>query len=576
MAKRGFAQYDIPQDWNEEQDGYISVLFCVPNSPKWRGIATDLIQSLTFGRIWNEHSGNIKATQEIAERIFTSMAMCEIEEKLERIAVALEGINAKTSELVTWQEFLEDIETLTGTSNLIYQVTSTLLDLIPSLRFKPIPLTLIWNWFAETVTWRMPVMAQLTIMNTSLAATAATGLAGTFTSFWNTIFSGLGYINSWGANAKDIIFGDANLWDDVIYPVIARLVGTAPASETDQEPDERQSVINNNKIIIQSTINACCAGMPDFPAAAVPEYITSTPQSPLVSETVPPENYGEGWTYTPTGSGRCHLANALIRDTKEFFASLDEWLNIDDLGSYSLSYFMTGTMASIALLLSPVYIPTVALIALASGIMLAAAKATGEYVGQSILDAIDQEEACLLQMMAGASNVGDAQQQIKDHMGPLLGGVFTSVLMAWFNTSTLTQLFWYKDGHPYLGGLSTDNCDECAAAPDEYRWIAGSGNLDSDGLRILSSAPYVGASGAHRIYFQMDSPDPADYKYVNVHSRTGSVAGAQMLIITNEGGGSFTTNTYNVTRKCQGIIMYEELVGGVAFEASVTIKDTPF
>lgn len=73
-------RWAIPDDWNPEQDGYISVLFCIPNSRKWRGLIVGMIDSLAFGWSWNERTGSIKAVQEIGREIFESMAMGCIEE----------------------------------------------------------------------------------------------------------------------------------------------------------------------------------------------------------------------------------------------------------------------------------------------------------------------------------------------------------------------------------------------------------------------------------------------------------------------------------------------------------------
>lgn len=70
----------IPDDWNEEQDGFISVLFCIPNSRKWRGLVTAHIESLIYGRNWDETTGTITDVQAIAREIFESLMMGCIEE----------------------------------------------------------------------------------------------------------------------------------------------------------------------------------------------------------------------------------------------------------------------------------------------------------------------------------------------------------------------------------------------------------------------------------------------------------------------------------------------------------------
>ena len=59
-------KWTIPSDWNEEIDGYMCYVLCVPNSRQWRGIFAGQVSDLAYGRNWNKLTGNIKANQFIA------------------------------------------------------------------------------------------------------------------------------------------------------------------------------------------------------------------------------------------------------------------------------------------------------------------------------------------------------------------------------------------------------------------------------------------------------------------------------------------------------------------------------
>ena len=79
----------IPNDWNPEVDGYTTVMACVPNSDQWKAVFLGAIQSLTYGRLWERETGDIRQAQEIANQIVESVNM-SCDENFERIAVATE------------------------------------------------------------------------------------------------------------------------------------------------------------------------------------------------------------------------------------------------------------------------------------------------------------------------------------------------------------------------------------------------------------------------------------------------------------------------------------------------------
>lgn len=79
----------IPDDWNQETDGYILGLVCFPNSKLWRAIVRGQIQILGYGRLWDEQTGSIKAVQVIGREIYESFMTC----KLDDLVTALETLN---------------------------------------------------------------------------------------------------------------------------------------------------------------------------------------------------------------------------------------------------------------------------------------------------------------------------------------------------------------------------------------------------------------------------------------------------------------------------------------------------
>lgn len=93
--------YAIPDDWSEEQDGFISVLFCIPNSPRWRGLITAHIDALSYGRIWKRNTGTITEAQEIGREIFRSLYMGCIEELVKTNKALIAALTGEQADLTT-------------------------------------------------------------------------------------------------------------------------------------------------------------------------------------------------------------------------------------------------------------------------------------------------------------------------------------------------------------------------------------------------------------------------------------------------------------------------------------------
>ena len=458
MTGRVFKQYAIPQDWTEE-DGYLTVLFCIPNSPAWRQIASGLVSSLTYGRIWDERTGNIRDTQEIAEEILSSMAMCDLQTQLERIATALESLDQKAGTLVTWDEILEDIETTVGTSNLIYQMMSALLGLIPSFRAIPLPLGQIVASLIESITWRAPILTFLGIMSTSLATMAATGIAGTFSAFWNSVFAGLTYLTTWGQGMKSIMFGEKAVWNDIIWPIVSGLVFQSDGgSMPDDELDKRIQVRVTNELILQQVVNSCCAGLPDVPTVTPGNNFPTFDQQGFVGFSTPVNTPQITWGAATTDGQKCQAAQYIWEGARGIFGQLaaampDSGLNFAQIMSSII------TIAGAAIFVPVIAIP--GLIGLATVLAGVSISASVRLFCKQIEDALIEHGQDVTCALYSNSSVGQASEQIRELLSPSLTSVQVDAAMLVLNYSNLTSLFY--DNPNIDTSVFPNDCSFCEA-----------------------------------------------------------------------------------------------------------------
>jgi hypothetical protein len=80
----------VPNDWNEEDNGHILVMMCIPNSQMWRAIIRGRIWDLTGWADWDPATGRVTPAQAICREIFNSMSMC----KLDDLLVEFKRLNA--------------------------------------------------------------------------------------------------------------------------------------------------------------------------------------------------------------------------------------------------------------------------------------------------------------------------------------------------------------------------------------------------------------------------------------------------------------------------------------------------
>jgi hypothetical protein len=100
----------IPDDWQEE-NGYILVLACVPDSTLWRALVRGQIHNLTRGRSWDESTGTIKDAQAIGWTIYDSLMTCKLDDIVLAFGTLNETLLAQQETLAAISTALADIKT---------------------------------------------------------------------------------------------------------------------------------------------------------------------------------------------------------------------------------------------------------------------------------------------------------------------------------------------------------------------------------------------------------------------------------------------------------------------------------
>lgn len=105
----------IPDDWDEETDGYACVFACIPNSPMWRAVYRGVFYQLTWWHAWDKDTGSINGAKAIANQVYEELCMANCQDivtQLTRIADALEAIEAKTPDTTSDQETKEILDSI--------------------------------------------------------------------------------------------------------------------------------------------------------------------------------------------------------------------------------------------------------------------------------------------------------------------------------------------------------------------------------------------------------------------------------------------------------------------------------
>lgn len=266
-------------------------------------------------------------------------------EYLERIAIALEGINEKTAERLTWDDMIDDLETTLGVGNAFVEILKWIGQLIPSLKAK-VDVTPLVMSFWEYYTWKAPILTLLTGANASLAGIAASQLAEKPLSIIRTILAGFDSILNLNNRIYEFVLGDWNWMDDVLKPIWNNFIGNNDGGSGGDNPDNdtenrvsvnlQQQIIDND--VFSPIINMACSpdvnvyaggggcssfggGYGGYGNSGNGSVIDTDPAPNLGNPSTDPAPAGFG-TWSAYDAYKCKAANALFDAVLGFFRFL--------------------------------------------------------------------------------------------------------------------------------------------------------------------------------------------------------------------------------------------------------------
>lgn len=258
-------------------------------------------------------------------------------EYLERIAIALESIDQKTGEILSWDDMIDDLETTLGIGNAFVEILKWIGNLIPSLKAK-VDVTPLILGFWEYYTWKAPILALLTGMNASLAGSAAAALAEKPLSLIRTVTSVFDSILSLNNRIYEFILGDWNWYDDILKPIWESFISTGDGGtggdNPDTDPDNRVAVsINQTNIdndTFSPTINVTCSSCGSSGGCGCVSSggvgglwgVDPAPNSGQPAPGEPPTDWPE--TAGPYNNYKCKAANVLVLNLAEMLAQVDQ------------------------------------------------------------------------------------------------------------------------------------------------------------------------------------------------------------------------------------------------------------
>lgn len=496
-------KYSIPDDWTE-QDGYITVLFCIPNSFGWRGVVTGLVSSLKLGRTWNETTGRVTEAQAKGLEVFESMAMCDLETQLTRIADSLESINTKVVQRYTYEEFIDDIETAFGIGSILGTLIESILGLMPNLKAK-VDFTNLAQSFIETYTRWKPLQIVQTAQAGSQAVIAAAAGTSKILSAASLIFQVLDVV---GDGWRQLILGDKNLWDGLIKPIWALFVSDAEGgdggTDPDNDPTNRVLVMLQQQTNIRLTVNAmCCDAVTSIQDGTPTGTVVTTDSTEIVpGGSIPTSAEGITWIDQTTPSEeKCQAANYII-DWMIAFYGRAEWSQLSGTTSpLTLSSVVTSVLASVP----PIGV-TLAGLSVWLGQVLAYYGAGNTEILNTIHSKLLTGRDDLVCALYNATDPESAVSAVLDVLAALeVNPLHTWAVEVFLRTNNVVGLLWFdNDLVDYSGGsVDCEGCepvsefyysiDKPGASTEWYPWdgtlteIAVSGTSDSNGFGFALS-----------------------------------------------------------------------------------------
>lgn len=168
-----------------EGSEYLTVLFCIPNTPDWRQATAALISNFTYGRAYDDRTTNITQALEIGRKVFDTMTMCDLQAELDRVATAVEVIADNTPKLYTTAELTS---ALYGQEGLDFEQLEALLNILgvlPGIEIDPAKYLLEWIFKAQ-------VLSNLYAQSTAQGAIAGSLAKGLGIEGIETVIEGIG------------------------------------------------------------------------------------------------------------------------------------------------------------------------------------------------------------------------------------------------------------------------------------------------------------------------------------------------------------------------------------------------
>lgn len=85
----------IPDDWDEETDGYCILLACIPNSLLWTAVYRGMFYALTWWKYWDHKTGDIYAVRDITKTVYEGLCVANCNDLL----VELQNLVAVMAEI---------------------------------------------------------------------------------------------------------------------------------------------------------------------------------------------------------------------------------------------------------------------------------------------------------------------------------------------------------------------------------------------------------------------------------------------------------------------------------------------
>jgi hypothetical protein len=452
---------------------------------------------------------------------------CDLEEvnaNLDRIATAVEQMAVR----YTVQEFLDDIENAFGIASLPVSVFKTVLDLMPSLKAK-VDATRIFVIFFENFTRWWPIMTQITAVATSLAIIAASVVTQKILGIADIIAQAIGIMQATALGWKDIIFGDKNIWDDMLMPILKAFIspsqgGTADDETPDIDPALRTQVTVANLINVQNQINAiCCDFGGSMQAWEDSAYSVPTPSTPS-GIGIPPFSDSYTWGSETTESQKCQASLGIVDWIGNFFAH-SSWQDLANagIGTLSATALSSTVLIIIVSLGIPILVPTSVLIGLFAALLGIGFLLGGTSIFTLIADSIVSNQVNLACILFTSSTTSQARTDFADFLQTNgLNTLLVSIVKLILSDDMLGTLFYTSPGFDWSGYDTS-----CVACEQECYWeiARGTGTFDLEGGQFTLTSTINPAGNNIIEFFLVNACCNQAPTSITIHSFTGSPNG---------------------------------------------------